>query len=370
MSNKEKIEHLFTEFINGTISEDDKKRFAEILNTDSGKPELDACLYKEWNETEELNNTINTKKSFDKLKEELNISTKELNTDNSIKRETTLVRLLKYAAIIIIAFSIGLFAKDYIRLNTTETISYNEFVVPNGSKSEMILPDGTKIWINSGSSVKYPTSFSATNREVYLEGEAYFDVKRDPNNPFLVKTSDLMIRVLGTSFNIKSYPDEGAIETTLVTGSLEILKNENIEANNVSLRLKPNQKANFSKKTGKVVLFKQEEPLENNNALLSNKSDTKEQIKLAPIPSKFVEQYTAWKDEKLVLIDNTFDETIIKLERWYGVQIKLEGGYIGSGTFKGTFEKETLEQALNAIRLATPNRFNYTIDRNVVKISN
>lgn len=113
----------------------------------------------------------------------------------------------------------------------------NTLVVPKGGEFSLVLADGTKIWLNADSRLKYPTSFSGTNREVELEGEAYFEVQHDDQIPFFVKTSQSTIRVYGTTFNVKAYPDDSFQKTTLETGSIGLFVDDK------EFRLTPNEQA-------------------------------------------------------------------------------------------------------------------------------
>ena len=116
-----------------------------------------------------------------------------------------------------------------------------ETVVPHGSKTEMYLSDGTKVWLNAGTTLRYRTSYSKNKRDVFLDGEAYFDVKKDPEHPFIVHVGDIEVKAVGTSFNVKAYKNEKTVETTLVEGKVLVSK-KNITEPIIML---PNQKLTF-----------------------------------------------------------------------------------------------------------------------------
>jgi ferric-dicitrate binding protein FerR (iron transport regulator) len=249
----------------------------------------------------------------------------------------------------------------FMSKNKTE-IAFNEINVPQGSKSSIILSDGSKIWLNSSTSLKYPEKFEPGFREVYLEGEAFFDIAEDKDKPFFVRTSDLNIKVLGTSFNVKSYANEGTIETTLESGSISIHKE--LEGKKSDLVLKPNQRLTFVKKKGIILVDDIKSHLEENKSTPVSTERKVEKIYLDKnIDTKL---YTSWKDNKLVFNDETFESLVIKIERWYNVKIIIQGEKLKQYRFSGTFENETVEQALNALQITT--KFQYTLKQNIITI--
>ena len=158
----------------------------------------------------------NVKKVFHQFSERIDEFEKQKASRRSSKTIMLRNRFLRYAGIFLLILTIGL-GSYFLGQGKTKSINddYCEIVVPYGGKSSVILPDGSNVWLNAGSRMKYYRSFDVESREVFLEGEAYFDVKRE-KYPFIVHTSHLDIQVLGTVFNVKSYPDEDMIETTLV----------------------------------------------------------------------------------------------------------------------------------------------------------
>jgi transmembrane sensor len=242
-------------------------------------------------------------------------------------------------------------------------------VVGKGQKSKVFLPDGTEVWLNSESTLTYSTDFGSSTRDVKLIGEAYFKVHKDKLHQFIVHISDVELKVYGTEFNVKSYSDENTIETTLVTGSLSIQK---ISENRITtpLFLKPNQRAVIYK-AEQVPASKDEEmktPVDKN-------ANTQPSVSQIPsIKSENVllfdetnlEKEIAWKDQKLIFKDETFEDLSHMLERWYDVKIVFESAEVQKYRFRGIFENETIEQALNAMRYTTP--FDFTVDHRTIHI--
>ena len=208
---------------------------------------------------------------------------------------------------------------------------------PRGQKSVLFLADGSKVWLNAESTLNYEKDFTKGNsRELYLVGEAFFEVAHDPAKPFFVHTSDLTIRVQGTSFNVKSYADDEVIETTLVSGKVRIYK-EGEHSSNASLILKPNQKAIFLKE---------------------NKTINVEEIS--------GERAAAWREDRLVFDETAFLEVITQLERWYDVKIHVDEPNDLDCTLTAHIEKESLVQVLSL--LAASQKISYTIVGNEVYI--
>jgi transmembrane sensor len=237
------------------------------------------------------------------------------------------------------------------------TISYNEIIVPKGQRSLVTLSDGSKIWINAGSKFRFSNQFDSKIREVWLEGEAFFKVAKDKSKPFYVHTSDLNLKVHGTSFNVKAYAEEDIIETTLVEGSVsfEILKATKEQSKEVFLI--PNHKAIYLKKETTVV--NEEIKREINKPLEPRKIIISKAIKVEPIIS--------WTEGKLEFADETFDNIAVKLERKYDVKIYIDNEDIKKICYTGVLKNVSIEQALKAIQLSMP--INYSIKDNIVRIS-
>jgi len=182
-------------------------------------------------------------------------------------------------------------------------------------------------------------------------------VKKDHRHPFYVKTSDITIKVLGTKFNVRAYPDEKTIETTLVSGAVDIIERGKKESEAISL--KPNQKAVCEKSYS--LEFVQTNTLQRVNY----KKETK--LPVAIQKEVKTEVYTAWTNNVLVINNESFDEIVRKLERWYDVKITLEAGSLLYSRFSGKFDRESIQEVLDVLRLIQP--FKYTMSKNKIIIS-
>jgi ferric-dicitrate binding protein FerR (iron transport regulator) len=238
----------------------------------------------------------------------------------------------------------------------------NEISTRYGSKTSLVLPDGSKVWLNAGSKLSYDKNYGNSLREVTLAGEAFFDVVKNPSRPFIIHTSKMEVRVLGTAFNVKCYPDEKKTETSLIRGSVEITLKNRPE----KIVLKPNEK---------IVINDDEPGDEQPVQTTAAKSGggpvkaaepifTLEHVTREPVNNEIIE--TSWIDNRLIFNNETFEEIAVKMERWYAVHISVENEKLKKKRFTGTFENETISQALSAMQLTLP--FGYSISKDQIII--
>lgn len=259
--------------------------------------------------------------------------------------------LPRVAAVFLIGAMVS-FAASYLLFNRQSTaLTYHEISTPPGAKSKVTLPDGTDIWLNAGSNLKYSNQFGDKDRLVHLTGEAYFDVNHDPSRIFLVKTSELNIKAYGTAFNVKSYPEEGTIETTLIEGSIGVTRTTFENKKNDEVMLEPNQRVVYYRKTKKVET-KLTESIEAETPATS--PTKRNEQKLTYLISKGIEtkEFTSWKDGTLFITSESLHELAVKLERKYDVKIHFESEELKKLKFTGSLENETVEQVIHAIGIA------------------
>ncbi|HWB27936.1 MAG TPA: FecR domain-containing protein [Chitinophagaceae bacterium] len=226
----------------------------------------------------------------------------------------------------------------------------------NGSRTRTMLPDGTTVWLNAGSKISYDSDFAGATRDVKLEGEAYFDVTKNPLRPFIVHTAGIDIKVLGTVFNVRSYPEDKTVETTLIRGLVQVTRDDNPQQKPVILH--PNEKLIIEKGIDKP-----------GNQAATQHINAKPEFKLDRLDSLSNEEgrlETAWVYNRLEFRGDDFETLAAKLERWYNVSIVFEDEKVKELTFNGSFEKETVEQAFVALKTAAP--FNYAIHGHEIKI--
>lgn len=241
----------------------------------------------------------------------------------------------------------------------------------NGSKTMITLPDGTQVWLNADSKITYPNNFQqAGSREITLAGEAFFDVKHDAGRPFIIHTRYLNIKDIGTSFNIKAYPDDSLSEASLISGAIE-----------VSLRSEPGKSLILSPKE-KMVYY-----IPENNMSLKTKENTSEaeclepleksshlsQMKIAHVTDMIgpsgdsIITEIAWVHNQFVFDGEKFSQLAKRMERWYNVTFEINSTRIAGYSFTGIFEGETLEQALKELQMIRP--FHFTISKDKVLIT-
>lgn len=219
-----------------------------------------------------------------------------------------------------------------------------------------LLPDGTKVWLNAGSELLQENDFTGKTREVRLVGEAYFDVQRNESKPFIVHINNINIRVLGTAFNVKGYEEDREVQTTLFHGLVQVTRSG--RSGFQPIMLYPNQKLTIPKAdsvTGDV---------------LTKDADIKAAIAISLIDSTIAGEQraeTAWMYGRLEFDGEPLEEVARKMERWYGKKIIFADDQVKRLNFKGSFEKETPEQALQALKTANP--FTYKINSDEIIIS-
>ncbi len=218
--------------------------------------------------------------------------------------------------------------------------NFSEVSTRLGSKTKLVLPDSSIVWLNAGSKLVYDEQFGIENRNTTLSGEAYFDVKKG-KIPFTINANGLHIKVLGTAFNVKSYPNEKTTETSLVRGRVEITHDK--RPGEIFI-LRPNEKLVIANED-------QEQPR------AEQKTEPKVVVSsLTHTPDNRVIE-TSWVENKLIFQDESFEEVARKMERWYNTKIEIKDEGIAQLRLSGTFESEDIKQALAALKIAFPFHF-------------
>ena len=274
-------------------------------------------------------------------------SPSEMETQIDEKRKPVYLQILKIAAIVIPFFLLGGIFSYFIMANRPEpeNITYTEIRAPFGARTEIVLPDGSTVWLNAGSKIKYMNVFNRDNREIQLSGEAYFKVAKNSDLPFDVKAGDLSIQALGTEFNVKSYDDEDIIETTLVEGKIAIHQGPKQR----NIYLEPHQQAFYVKYNKNLTVKDLRIVREAKPEVLNSRKDIiyiAEKIDPVPI--------VAWKENRLILKGEELSNLVIKLERKYDVKFIFGSERLKEFRFSGTLENETLTQVLDVIKLSAP----------------
>ncbi len=265
-------------------------------------------------------------------------------------------KFLQFAAIVLIAIFLGGVCSYFFFPKTEITEpQFVEYLAPLGSRSFVKLADGSKVWLNAGSRLKYSNTFGNNNRLLSLDGEAFFEVTKNENLPFVVKTSEIDVVALGTKFNVKAYSEEQTIETTLIEGSVK-LESKTVNFSE-KIFLKPFEKAVFTKK---------------NHLLTISKNQPRQDVQPKPKPKLEIiesidpEPIVSWKNKRWVIANEKLGNLALKLERRYDVNFIFDNDVLKEYSFRGTLEDETLEQIMEAIKLSAP--IKYVIDNKTVYV--
>lgn len=217
--------------------------------------------------------------------------------------------------------------------NEVKSLIFNEIIVPDGKTFRLTLSDGSKVHLNAGSSIKFPVNFlSGYHRQVFLNGEAYFEVTRNETSPFIVSTDGIGVRVLGTSFNVNSYKGFSSY-AVLEEGKVEVFLEDGINKNSVIIQ--PGEKASLEEQ-------------------------------LLRIDEVDLEDYLGWRDGMLSFNNESFDIILKKIERYYGVSINNQYQELGKIRFRGSFKDETITELLDTFKESAG--FEYSVINNKVTI--
>jgi ferric-dicitrate binding protein FerR (iron transport regulator) len=289
---------------------------------------------------------------WDKL--EIKLDTGNPTSDDPVNEADILVKNTKRrfipvtvaAACLVFGLMSFFYWKYYFGNNDVKTY---QITAPLGNVSKIILPDGTKVWLNAGSKIVYKTNYGNKCRRIQLTGEAFFDVVKDSERPFIVNTAAMQIKVLGTAFNVRSYADDNVSETSLIRGTIELTP---VSTPDHTIILKPSEKLTIPNK-GRPHGSNENNMLITISSLHTAKNDS--------LPAE-----AQWLENKLVFDNEYFDEVAKKMERWYSVSISFKKEQLKQKRFSAKFTKESLSTALDALKATSD--FNFSIDNGKVII--
>lgn len=314
--------NLLAKILTGEATSEEKENF--YLNLSKSKEAEDEFLRVKdlWMKTSMLNSIIDTNSEFELLWSKIN--TKARQTTFSIGR-----KILQYAAVILFVLGIGGLSGYYISKNAFEytEAGTQKYTALKGSVSIVEFPDGTKVWLNSGSELTYREDRKGKQRLAELTGEAFFEVKHRDDFPFMVKANQIIVKDLGTTFNIKAYAGENYVETSLIEGKADILSSKG----NSMVSLKPGESAMYF--------------------------PADQSLKLRSVEKNVL---SAWRDGKFVIRDQRLEDIFKELSRWYDVEFKFENEAIRDYRYTGNIKKSTTAQHVMKMLQLTAN-FNYKI---------
>lgn len=249
------------------------------------------------------------------------------NHKKAIYKRINFNAFLRYAAVVLISFGVGfsVFKMTESNVESISIASNFDKSNPKGQKSIIMLPDGSKVYLNSASSLRYEKDPILGDRNIYLKGEAFFEVRKDENSPFIVHSNGITTKALGTSFNVNAYEDEEDVEVFLKTGKVEVQSNNNF------FYLKPGDGVSFNIASNQLT-------------------------KIITTSEKAV----GWKSEIIILDNESLGKVTRKLEKWYGVTINVQGTPNNEWSINGEFDNESLENILKSLSFTSS--FSYIIN--------
>ncbi|MFY0650751.1 MAG: DUF4974 domain-containing protein [Cyclobacteriaceae bacterium] len=320
------FENLIIKKLARDISEEEAVQLENWLTESKSNKNTFEEYEKSWKQSELTWGVSNSKEVYESISDHLGFKSQPKPRVIKFKQDRS---WLKYAASIVILIGVSItFYYSGVKSVDTQGISDNLIIKKNakGKKSQIKLPDGTMVKLNSGSYLEYPRTFGL-ERRIKLIGEAFFDVKRDVSRPFIVESENLNVRVLGTSFNIKAFPYDDSYTVAVASGLVSVTDQRKSKSK-LSMQLKANELVTYEHLSGEF------------------KKDTFDS-----------DHYFAWKNGILDFHNADFNEIITRLERWYGVKFVVLRESTPLNGFSGRYENASLRHVLEGISFANDFKF-------------
>jgi transmembrane sensor len=368
MKSKLMDENYIVKYLQNSLSSEEQEEFKNWLLADPKNNKLFKDFKKVWVLTSELSSAdcLDPEHEFEQFKKE-HLKSIKANT-SGLKRR--LIPILRIAAVVLITVGTTVLVQKLSQRNVPRVEnSFNQILTKAGEKTHLVLSDGSNIWLNVCSMLKYPTDLNRSEIDIYLDGEAYFDLKKIPGRKFIIHTSKINIKVLGTAFNLKSYPDENTIETTLIRGKISISQDGQEEKAQNEVILSPNQSAIFFKSADSIY----KPDISGSFAQKSSNNLNKDRMLISEQKDMVVQELqdptvmSSWKDGKLIFKAEPFEQLAKRLERRYNVKINITSEKLKNSRLSGMFDNESIEQALKA--LSYPVQFSFDIQKDSITIS-
>ena len=338
-------DELLIRYLTETVTADEKSEVEQWCNISDDNRKTLEQLYFALQASDRLKalQSVNPDRTLRQLKDR--IRQKEI----ASRRRIVLQRLQRVAAVLLLPVA-AILLWTLLQRNEAEIPErYVELRSNPGMVAAFELPDGSKVWLNGGSSLRYPVVFKGKNREVQMSGQGFFEIAHHPQQPFVVRKGETFsLEVLGTAFNLSAYDDENVIETTLVEGSvrLELMQNGRM----VQHVMKPNEK----------VIYTENRELESikfsPNVQIASVNDAKpESIKVATVDPQYD---IAWKDHQLLFKNHPMEQVIRTLGRYYNVQFVVKDEKAMDSEITGSFSNEQLPQVMEYLKIASDIRYN------------
>lgn len=308
-------------FMRGETSPDEEQILFDWLHSPEAKEQLSIYYQKTWQNSDNKLVAEVQGRMFERVKSQMRNATLELNRRKQ-KRIMQVKRLFQYAAIILLIIGAGIGGHLYtVSLTVPSTTGKNYLVqTGKGQRANITLPDGTVVWLNSYTQLHYNANYGTTQRIVSLTGEAYFEVAKDKEKPFIVETEGMNVEALGTTFNVKAYREDSRIVTTLFSGSVHVSSDKD------NVILSPEENATFERSSGKLIMHKPDNP----------------------------SYAKMWRNNDLVFNGETLEEIAVLLNRMYNVQIVFKSESIKKHSFSGVICNNSLDNVIELISLTSP----------------
>lgn len=322
MTDKDQIQPLITAYLSGKATAHERRQLEDWVKQ---SPDNDRHFQEMRNIWQVMN------PPFNPAEIDVNAATKKVLANIAATKRNTARILLQYwqraAAILVIPL---LIISTYLYLNSIgdpgDTVQYQEVKSPHGTFSSVVLPDGTDVWLNGGSTLKYPVVFKKGERNVYLSGEGYFEVHSDKENPFVVQTDQIRLRATGTAFNIEAYKTDSMTSVTMVEGQIDVAF-----GNSTPVAMMPGERASFNNLTRQCRITRTD-------------------------PYK----WCAWKDGLMIFRDDPLWYVFKRVGQTFNVDIELKDATLANAPYRATFENEPLDEILRLLKLSAPIRFKQT----------
>jgi ferric-dicitrate binding protein FerR (iron transport regulator) len=333
---------LLKKYCSNSCTEEELAYVLEWFKKSAGTSEGKLLLLNIWDELPEENGILQT--DFDhllgRIHHEINLTQSkkllQISDQNLIKykRRKNFINVLSRAAAILMLPVLGFGLYMSVKYQSARfgqasvNQTYNEVLSSVDAITKVSLPDGTIVWLNHSSTLKYPAVFQGDLRTVELTGEGYFEVAHNPKIPFIIKAGEIEVIARGTTFNIMAYPDEDKIEISLINGHVELQRTTSDGKQVPLLKMKPTDLAIFQK--------------------FNNEISTR---------TICDDRYFSWKEGKLVFNKEPIGEVVKKLSRWFNCDIRVKDPELLDLTYTGTFVNETLPQVMELLALVSPVRY-------------
>ncbi len=319
----------FIDYFKQGYSVEGEKYLVSSFSDESNLEELKELLSDQW---DEVLSADSDKHQLDHILHRINY---QINSMEPKMREPAFIRFgswyARIAAILLIPLLVYAGILTYKNFSRVEVKGWAEINAPSGSRIKFLLPDGSTGWLNSGSTIKYALNF-IQDKQVQLSGEAFFNVKHDDNNKFIVKTKYIGVEVKGTAFDVAAYPEEDQIDITLERGSIILRSERSIKP----IEMIPDEQVSYN---------------------ISKQTLTKSKVA--------AQNFSAWKEGKLMLRNASLEDVAKQLSRWYNAEVTIQSEKKTNFQYRATFENENLNEVLRLLKLSS--LLDYTLEDRVLQ---